>query len=181
MEQLKPCMKNKLIELLRESSFNTADYCSKTDCEECNENYENGGGCFLSLESDYLISKGVTTGKDNNIPTKWIHVEERLPVPEQDVLVSCKYATQYQYQCEACYITPKWDAEESFFSWDSECLEYFEENDGYEKNDGYYVKSGWYERIHNSDEYFAVGIEDTVTHWMPLPRGPKDDYKREFR
>ena len=42
-------MKNKLIELLRESSFNAADYCSKTDCEECNENYENGGGSMIIL------------------------------------------------------------------------------------------------------------------------------------
>lgn len=140
-------MRNELINLINDSFA---------------KQYEKRGLLTAHHTAEDLISNGVTI-------QKWIPVEERLPGPGQDVLAFCKYAAQYQYRyeacyiCEACYIPPKWDVEESFFSWDSEYLEDFEENDGC------YVKSGWYERIHNLDEYSAVGIEDTVTHWMPLP------------
>lgn len=68
-------MKNKLIELLKESSFSTADYCSRTGCKDCIGNYENGGGCFRELEANYLIANGVTI-------QKWIPVEERFPTEE---------------------------------------------------------------------------------------------------
>lgn len=42
------------------------------------------GGCarhWASLIADYLIANGVTVqeGKDNDVPTKWIPVAERLP------------------------------------------------------------------------------------------------------
>lgn len=65
-------MKNKLIKLLSESGFNAADYCSKTDCEDCRGNYEFGGGCLRELEADYLIANGVTI-------QKWISVKDMLP------------------------------------------------------------------------------------------------------
>ena len=71
-------MKIKLIELLKESSFNAADYCSKTDCEDCNES---GEGCFRALEADYLIANGVTI-------QRWIPVEERLPDVRGKYLIS---------------------------------------------------------------------------------------------
>lgn len=76
-------MKNKLIELLGESSFSAADYCSRTDCKDCRGNYEFGGGCLRELEADYLIDNGVTI-------QKWISVEERLPEDSGDVLVCHK-------------------------------------------------------------------------------------------
>ena len=37
------------------------------------------------------------------------------------------------------------------------------------------VKQGWYESIHNWDDYSVVGIEDIVTHWMPLPEPPEGE------
>lgn len=43
--------------------------------------------------ADHLIANGVTIGKDNNVPSKWIPVTERLPKEFVTVLV---YAPQEQ-------------------------------------------------------------------------------------
>jgi hypothetical protein len=38
----------------------------------------------------------------------------------------------------------------------------------------YFWPEGWYEQIENWEDYGAVNIhEGEVTHWMPLPKGPK--------
>jgi len=43
-----------------------------------------------------------------------------------------------------------------------------------EKTDNYYWPEGWYEQIDNWDDYSAVRIyQGKVTHWMPLPAGPR--------
>ena len=97
---------------------------------------------------------------------KWIQTSEQTPKAEEEVRLFCKskYGT---YQCQGFYIPEKMDVEDSMFSWDYEILEYDEENDIS------YVQSGWYEQIHNWDEYGAVGINDEVLYWMPLPENPK--------
>lgn len=64
-------MKNKLIELLKKSSFSTADYCSRTGCKDCIGNYENGGGCFRELEANYLIANGVTISTEARPLKEW--------------------------------------------------------------------------------------------------------------
>ena len=98
----------------------------------------------------------------------WISVKDRLPEAEKEVLVLCKasYGKGYRYQCIAFYEPRGMLREQSDYGWDYECCsEYSEE--GYD----YFVNEGWYERIHNWDEFSAVGIVDEVTHWMPLPEG----------
>ena len=109
-------MKNKLIELLNDSFA---------------KQYEKRGLLTAHHTAEDLIANGVTIGKDNNVPTGWIPVEERLPKPEQDVLVSCKQGA-FKYQCTAFYIPAKWEREKSNISWDWECCEdYDEEIDDY--------------------------------------------------
>lgn len=54
------------------------------------------------------------------------------------------------------------------YSWDFKACDYYDE-----ARDDYMVNPGWYERIYNWDDYGAVWIADTVTHWMPLPSPPK--------
>lgn len=53
------------------------------------------GGCatyWAGVIADHLIANGVTFAKDNNVPTKWISVEDRLPGKQHDwVLVACKF------------------------------------------------------------------------------------------
>lgn len=64
-------MKNRFIELLKESSFNVADYCSRTDCKDCRGNFEFGGGCFRELEADYLIANGVMISTEARPLKEW--------------------------------------------------------------------------------------------------------------
>ena len=102
---------------------------------------------------------------------EWISVADRLPEPEHEVLVHCEMRpSRFLYQCKAFYIPKKWPREESAFNWDYECCDEYDE-----ETDDYYVNEGWYERIHNWDDYNAVGIDDFVTHWMPLPEPPGED------
>ena len=41
------------------------------------------------LITDHLIANGVTIDKDNNVPSKWIPVTERLPEESEYVLIWC--------------------------------------------------------------------------------------------
>lgn len=101
---------------------------------------------------------------------RWISVEERLPNAEQEVRVLCKasWNSCYRYQCQAFYEPKGMLRENSNYGWDYECCSEYSEED-----DDYFVNPGWYERIHNWDDYSAVGIADEVTHWMPLPEPPE--------
>lgn len=92
-----------------------------------------------------------------------------MPNAEQEVRVICKTSTGYKYQCQAFYVPAGVYREDSGYSWDWECCEEYDE-----ERDDYMVNPGWYESIHNWDDYNAVGISDTVTHWMPLPQPPKE-------
>lgn len=102
----------------------------------------------------------------------WTGVEERLPDAEQEVRVLCKasWNSCYRYQCQAFYEPKGMLREKSNYGWDYECCSEYSEED-----DDYFVNPGWYERIHNWDDYSAVGIADEVTHWMPLPEAPKEE------
>ena len=101
---------------------------------------------------------------------KWISVEARLPEPEQEVFVCVRSKiSNYSYVCCAMYVPENWYRQSSDFCWDFECCDDYDE-----EQDDFIVKQGWYESIHNWDDYSVVGIEDIVTHWMPLPEPPKE-------
>lgn len=103
--------------------------------------------------------------------TGWIKVTpETMPENLQEVLALCKMdCSGTKYVCVAYYVGEKMTVEETGICWDSEVVEYDEERDEY------LAPSGWFERIRNWDDYSSVGIEDVVTHWMPLPNPPKED------
>lgn len=96
----------------------------------------------------------------------WIPVSERLPDSGVHVLASCRSPGGFRYVCDAFYSAPK--TEVCSYS-DNIDMEYDEETDEY------YMPEGWWEVIKNWNEYSCIGIEDTVTHWMPLPESPEGD------
>ena len=100
----------------------------------------------------------------------WVRVEDRLPETEEEVRLFCVTPSGYEYQCQGFYVPPGKYRDDSGYSWDWECCEEYDE-----ERDDYLVNPGWYESIHNWDEYSACGISDRVTHWMPLPKPPKED------
>ena len=71
-----PNTREKLIELLNSQKcpWLAGNVECHTNCNNC--------------MADHLIAKGVTFAKDNNVPSKWIPVTERLPDAWVDVL-SC--------------------------------------------------------------------------------------------
>lgn len=93
---------------------------------------------------------------------KWIDAEEIRPKAEQVVLLKC--ATRYGfYKCIGFYEPPGMLRDNSYFDWDYECCNEYDE-----KHDDYLVNPGWYERIYNWDDYSAVGIMDNVISWACL-------------
>jgi hypothetical protein len=100
--------------------------------------------------ADHLIANGVTFAEDNNVPSKWIPVTERLPEIGDSYLVVVKYkydweteydidtdvATFYPYDNPDAYIDNRWD---TYNDWDE------------------------------GQQYIHI------THWMPLPQAPKGE------
>ena len=62
-------MRNKLIEIIRSVQYND-------NGSTIGNNFQSR---FVERIADHLIENGVTVGKDNNVPSKWIPVTERLP------------------------------------------------------------------------------------------------------
>lgn len=100
---------------------------------------------------------------------KWINVKDRMPKQEECVLLLCK--TQYgtSYKCIGFYESGTMRRDDSDYCWDYEVCDIYDE-----ENDDYLVNKGWFERVFNWDDYSACGIEDDVTHWMPLPEPPEE-------
>ena len=97
---------------------------------------------------------------------RWIPVTERLPESGVHVLLACKTWGGNKYVCDGFHT-------EKF----SQPTEFYEDIDAdySEETDEYYFPEGWWEVIKNWDDYSCVAIEDTVTHWMPLPDPPKEE------
>ena len=94
----------------------------------------------------------------------WIPVTERLPENGVHVLLSCKCGAG-AYVCDGFH-TEKYSMPAQFYA-DIDA-------DYDEETDEYYFPEGWWEVIKNWDDYSSVAIEDTITHWMPLPEPPEE-------
>lgn len=103
---------------------------------------------------------------------EWISVEEVMPDSGEHCLLACKVTcyngANYTYVCDGFHVD-RWKEQEFNNGSGDQAIEYNEDDDEY------YLCEGWYEIIKNWDEYNSVAIDDTVTHWMPLPPPPEKE------
>lgn len=101
--------------------------------------------------------------------SSWISVKERLPEPETEVVVlavrNCSHTnTTATIITTAMYEDGTISTDDSLWCWYDHDFDYDEEKDQY------IVSEGWWEyRQYNPDDVLNNYIDDTVTHWMPLP------------
>ena len=103
---------------------------------------------------------------------EWISVKDRMPENGVHVLLCCEMhryggGIAGKYVCDGYYAEANKIIAGGFPD-DCNC-EYSEEDDEY------YLREGWYEVIKNWGDYNSVTVEDSVTHWMPLPQPPKGE------
>ena len=98
--------------------------------------------------ADHLIANGVTFAEDNNVPSKWIPVTERLPEKECRCLV-CNKDMGIDIAVYCITPTPR-----DFI--------------------GDEMVSGFCVPLYNTHGV-CIEVNEIVTHWMPLPQPPKGE------
>ena len=93
-------MREKLMELLEERRMQASEVLGSMN---------KGFGAWYA---DHLIANGVTLAEDNNVPSKWIPVTERLPKPYVDVITLRQdLISQNYHACGLEYITLRGEAD----------------------------------------------------------------------
>ena len=128
---------------------------------------------YTTTEQAY--KNGYEKGKQDAM--KWISVKDRLPEPETEVMILAKHKT-YSFKGDVktrhiittgMYEDGSKNTEDSEWHWETDGFEYDEELDAY------IIPEGWWEYKHyNGDDEYNRPIDDTVTHWMPLPQPTKE-------
>lgn len=102
---------------------------------------------------------------------EWISVKDRPPENEQEVLIYCN-RDGFKFVCPAIYEDGTMLTQNSRWNWND-----LEEYGTYsEENDDYFVPKGWWEnRQFTPDDVYNCPVDCEVTHWMPLPKPPKEE------
>ena len=142
-------------------------------CEECPANLdgEDCDGRLAKLQAADMLEK-LAAEKDAKKPD-WISVkgEDELPKNEQEVLIYCNRGG-FRFVCPAIYEDGTMLTQDSRWNWND-----IEEYGTYsEENDDYFVPKGWWEnRQFTPDDVYNCPVDCEVTHWMPLPKPPKEE------
>ena len=169
-------MYDELVKRLREAD-------EKSMCGECGLNFHTGAtkkGVLFAEAADAIeelrrseavaLEYGVDEhNKRLNLERRyrWIPVTERLPIPEQNVLICTKRGKI----CVAMYEDGTMRENDSSWSW------YEIEYAGWdEEEDCGIIPEGWWEHTYfHPDCEFDCSVDEPVTHWMPLPEPPKEE------
>lgn len=137
-------------------------------CQICGEPLE-----WEEDKQDHFVEANKTIGKDINDPTKWIPVEERLPVQGEPVWATIKHSEWINdYDTD-------WLPEEE--------KKYHPESYGVYKAE--YIGGGIWQYSDDYNEWIycdavekeernLANVYDTVTAWMPLPEPYRKEEKR---
>lgn len=130
-----------------------------------------GEGWILPAKVRWMIERAPAV---DAVPVRWIPVTERMPDNEVDVLI-CVERRHYsdpgkfiRFVVKAFHTDGLKNTEDSAYAWSTDYtdMEYNEESDVY------IIPEGWWECVEYGEEFCAVS--DFVTHWMPLPKPPKE-------
>ncbi len=98
-----------------------------------------------------------------SIVADWIPVGERLPEQEVPVLAFGPNSFDKARTMRAVYVRARTHEDDGSFAGDT---------DYDEAKDTYYWPEGWYEWNEHEETHWRIDF--TVTHWMPLPPGPRE-------
>ena len=122
--------------------------------------------CGMGGGGDYICIDCLDKMRSQSLGPRhaWVSVNSGLPKSGVTVLACYRNEAGMLRRIRAEYISAK--TVESYP--DDEFGEYDEDSDTY------YDPEGWYEQIDNWGDYTAVAVcEGEITHWMPMPDGPK--------
>lgn len=147
----------------------TLRLCDSTSCIGCAFfDFVDCGSAAKQQAADML--EKLAAEKDAKKP-EWISVKDRLPENEQEVLIYCNRGG-FRFVCPAIYEDGTMLTQDSGWNWYD-----IEEYGTYsEENDDYFVAKGWWEnRQFTPDDVYNCPVDCEVTHWMPLPKPPKEE------
>lgn len=144
-----------------------------TTCEGCPCEYieESDGGCndYVKQQAADMLEK-LAAERDAQKP-EWISVKDGSPKSEQEVFIYCNRGG-FKFVCPAIYEDGTMLTQNSRWNWND-----LEEYGTYsEENDDYFVPKGWWEnRQFTPDDMYNCPVDCEVTHWMELPKPPKEE------
>lgn len=112
-----------------------------------------------------MLQESVDMAIDALKNTEWIKVSDKLPKPEEEVLVLTESKIGNRKITTALYEDGTILENESIWYWiDCDFEKYNEEEECY------VIDEGWWENRHyNTDNVYNNAIDDEVIAWMPLP------------
>lgn len=161
-----------LQETIRDKITKYSDACcmctdTTKECDTC------GITCVLE---DLKELQKLANNPDAVPPTAhWISVKDRPPETETEVFIYAEIRLDDKVigyvTTTAIYEDGTIHTGESIWNWDD--INYWGTYD--EETDDYIIPEGWWEERHyNDDDTRNLQVDDFVTHWMPLPKPPKE-------
>lgn len=160
-------------ELNAEELVTALRFCAGEECKNCPYIHLSGSGiccddCLKRQAADML--EKLVAERDAQKP-EWVSVKDGPPKNEQEVLIYCNRGG-FKFVCPAIYEDGTMLTQNSCWNW----YEIEEYGTYSEENDDYFVRKGWWEnRQFTPDDVYNCPVDCEVTHWMPMPKPPKEE------